>query len=78
MPVVLGKINNHGHQHWERLIFISLEDVQEVVVLKEAHRSVCHLQVDTADALHDALEQAGYEVLNTFNLANLEYLLQLS
>lgn len=56
MPVVVSEVHNDGDEHWEGSVLVGLEDVQEVVVLKEAHGTVSHLQVDTANALHNSLE----------------------
>jgi len=76
--MVLCEVDNNGYQHGEGLLLVSLEDIEEVVVLKEAHRAVSHLKMDTADALDDALEQPGYQVLDSVYLTNLQHLLQLS
>lgn len=69
MPVIFSKVHNYGHQHGECFIFIGLEDVQEVVILKEAHGTVSHLQMDASNAFHDALEQARNQMLNAVYLA---------
>jgi hypothetical protein len=58
MPVVISKINNSGNQHWEGLIFISFEYGQEVVILEEAHRPICHLQMSAADTSNDSSEES--------------------
>ena len=57
--MVLRQINNDWNEHRERLVLVSLKDVEEVVVLKEAHRSVSDLQVDATDALEEAACQAN-------------------
>ena len=56
--MVLGKINNDRHKHWEGLVLVGLQDVEEVVVLEEAHGAVSNLQVIAANALNDTLEKA--------------------
>lgn len=56
MPVVVGKIYNDGDQHGEGFIFIGLQNVEEVVILKEAHRSISNLQVDSANTSDNTLE----------------------
>ena len=77
VPVMLRKINDDRHEHGERLLLVSLEDVQEVVVLKEAHSSVSNLQMNTANALDDTLEKAGDQSFDLINFANLEDFLKL-
>ena len=71
MPVVLRQINNDRNQHVESLILVGLQDVQEVVILEEAHSSVSHLQVDTSNAGHDSLEESLDQPRNFVNLADL-------
>ena len=56
MPMVLGKVHDDWHQHWEGLLLVGLKDVQEVVVLEEAHGSVGHLQLLAANTLDEKLE----------------------
>ena len=58
MPVVLCKVHYDWNEHWEGLIFIGFKYVQEVVVFEEAHSSVSNLQVDTSNALDNALRKA--------------------
>lgn len=77
VPMVLGQINDDGHQHWESLLLVGFQDVQEVVILEEAHGSIGNLQMDTTNALYDPLEQSWNKVLHLVDLANLEDLLQL-
>ena len=76
MPVILGQVNDDGHKHWERLLLVGLQDVEEVIVFKEAHGSVSDLQVDTANTLDDSLKQLRDQVLNLVDFANFEYLLK--
>ena len=78
VPVVLRQINDDGHEHGERLLLVSLKNVKEVVVLEEAHGSVSDLQVDTANALDDSLEEARYQGFDLVHFADFEHLLQLS
>lgn len=59
MPVVVCEVYNDGDQHGEGLIFIGLQDVQEVVVLEETHGSIGYLQVDTTNAPDYSLEELG-------------------
>ena len=78
VPVILGEVYNDRNKHWESLVFVSLKDVEEVVVLEEAHGAVSHLEVITTNALDNTLEEARDEGLNFLNFTDLEYLLQLS
>ena len=41
--MVLCEMDDNRHQHGESLVLVSLEDVEEVVVLEEAHCTVGHL-----------------------------------
>jgi len=77
VPVLVGQLGDHWHQHREGLVLVGLENVEEVVVLEEAHGSVRHLQVYPADALDDPLEKAGDQVLDFVDLADFEDLLEL-
>ena len=56
MPVVLCELDDNGHEHWEGLLLVRLEDVEEVVVLEEAHGAVSNLQVVTANGLDDTFK----------------------
>ena len=78
MPVILSKIDNDWNKHWECLLLVSLQDVQEVIILKEAHCSVSNLKVDTSNALNDSLEKFWNKVLNLVNFTDFKNLLQLS
>jgi hypothetical protein len=77
MPVVISKVDNDRDEHWEGLILVGLQDVEEVVILKEAHGSVSNLQVDAANASDNSLEEFGYQVLNLVNFAYFKHFLQL-
>jgi len=78
VPVVLSQMHNNGHQHGECFLLVGFENVQEIVILEEAHGSVSNLQMDSSDALHDPLEQLADERLHLVDLAHLEDLLQFS
>ena len=56
MPMILSELNNDRYEDWESLLFVSLEDVKEVVILKEAHGSVCNLEMDSTNASDDAFK----------------------
>jgi hypothetical protein len=76
VPVIICQVNYHWYQHRECLVFVSFEDIEEVVIFKEAHSSVSHLQVNSSDASYNSLEQFRDEVLNFVYLAHFKYFLQ--
>lgn len=76
--MVLSQINDHGHEHGESLALVGLQNIEEVVVLEEAHSAIGNLQMDSANALHDAFEKTWYQWLDFLNFAHFENLLQLS
>ena len=78
VPMVLSEVNDDWNKHWESFLLVGLEDVQEVVVLKEAHSSVGNLQVNTTNALDDSLEELVDQVFNLVDFANFEDFLQFS
>ena len=78
MPVVFSEVHDNGHEHGEGLVLVGLQDVQEIVILEETHRTVSHLQMDTTDALHDTLEETRDQMLDPVDFAHFEDLLQLS
>jgi len=78
VPMVLCKVHDDWHQHWESLLFIGLQNVQEIIILEEAHGSIGNLEMDTADASDDSLEKSWDKVLNFVDLTDLEDLLEFS
>ena len=56
MPMILSELNNDRYEDWESLLLVSLADVEEVVILEEAHRAVSYLQVVSANTLRNALK----------------------
>lgn len=54
--MVVCQINNNWNQHWERLLLVGLQDVQEVVIFKETHCSISNLQMDSSNASDNSLE----------------------
>ena len=77
VPVTLCQVHDHGDEHWESDLLVSFEDVEEVVILKEAHSAVGNLQMDSTDALDNSFEQFGDERLDFLNLAHFKHFLQL-
>jgi len=43
MPMSISNCTDDWNQHWEGLIFISLQDGKEIIILKEAHSSISDL-----------------------------------
>ena len=78
MPVRICELIDNWYEHGEGLVLVCLEDIEEVVILEEAHGTISDLQVITTDRLDDSLEEAGDQMLNLFNLTDLEDLLKLS
>jgi hypothetical protein len=77
VPMVLSEMNNYRHKHWESLILVGLQNVQKVVILEEAHSSICNLKMNTANALDDSLEQPWDKVFDLFDFTDLKDLLKL-
>lgn len=75
--MVVSQINNDRNQHWESFVLVSLEDVKEVVVFKEAHSSVSNLKVNSSYATHNSFEKLRNEVFNLVDFADFEHFLQL-
>ena len=59
VPMLVSQFCDNWDKHGEGLVLIGLEDVQEVVILKETHGAISYLQVNAADTLDNTLEQAG-------------------
>ena len=77
VPVRVSQFVNDWHKHGECLVLVCLQNVKEVVVFKEAHRSVSNLQMISTNRFDDALEETRNQVLDFFDFAHLENLLQL-
>ena len=77
VPVIFGQVDNDWYKHWESLLLVGLQDVEEVVIFEEAHGSVSDLQVNAANALDDPLEQLRNQMLNFVDFANFKDFLQL-
>jgi hypothetical protein len=78
VPMVVSQVDNNWHQHWEGLVLVGLQNVEEVIVLEEAHSSVSNLQVDASNASHYSLEESLDQVLNLVNFTDFKDFLQLS
>ena len=73
--MVFSQVDDDWNKHGERLLFVGLQNIEEVVILKEAHSSVSNLQMNTTDTLDNSLEKFWDQVLNFINFANFEDLL---
>jgi len=69
--MVLCEVDDNRHKHWESFVFVSLENVQEIVIFKEAHRSVGYLEMDSSNALYDSLEELWNQRVNFVYFTNL-------
>jgi hypothetical protein len=78
VPVVISQVNDNWNQHWEGLVLIGFQNVQEVVVFKEAHCSISNLKMDSTDALDNSLEKLVDQMIDFVYFTDLQYLLQLS
>ena len=76
MPMVFCKLYDYRHKHREGLLFVVLEDIEEVIVLKKAHGAVCNLQVNATNALDNAFEQLQYHMIDFVYLAYFKHFLQ--
>ena len=56
VPVRVCQLIDDGHKHGESLVFVCLQNVKEVVVFKEAHRSVSNLQMISTDRFDNAFK----------------------
>tara|TARA_B110001450_G_scaffold252319_1_gene273898 strand:- start:259 stop:561 length:303 start_codon:yes stop_codon:yes gene_type:complete len=75
--MVLSEVDDDRNQHWESFVLISLKDIQEVVVLKEAHCSVGNLEMDSTDAFDDSLEKLRDQGIDFVYFTNFQHFLQL-
>ncbi len=67
----------YRHYHWERCLLVHLENIEEVVVLEEAHGTIGDLEMAARNALDYPLEDAGHQDAQLIRLADLQDLLQL-
>jgi hypothetical protein len=74
----LCHVNNDWNQKWESIAFISFKNIQEIVVLEEAHSSVSHLKVKSWNALNKSLENFWNIRLKFLHLTGLKNFDQLT
>ena len=78
VPVILGEVNDDRYKYREGLVLVRLQNIEEVVILKETHGAVSHLQVISTNAFDDTLEKALNQWLDVLDFADLNNLLKLS
>ena len=57
MPVIFCEVYDDRYEHRESLMLVSFENVEEVVILEEAHGSISDLKMDTADAIYNPFKK---------------------
>lgn len=75
--MIISKLNDDGHEHWESLLLVRLQYIEEVVVLEETHGPIGYLQMNSSDAVHNPLEQFRNQVAHFLDFAHFQHLLQL-
>jgi hypothetical protein len=65
MPMVRRQINDDWNQHWECFLLVRLQNVEEVVILKEAHGSVTDMHILTSDTSDHSFEEFWDEMLHS-------------
>ena len=75
--MVLREVNDDGHEDWEGLVLVGLENIEEVVILEETHGSVSHLQMITTNTLDNTLEEPLNQWFDVLDFADLNNLLKL-
>lgn len=78
MPVIVSKVDNNRDKHRESLILVGFEDVEEVIVFKEAHCSISNLQVNTTNTSNNSLEKLLNQMFDLVDFAHLKNFLKLS
>ena len=78
MPVIISQVHNDGNEHGEGLVLVGLQNVEEIVIFKEAHGSVGNLQVDTANTSYNSLKELSNQGFNLIYFTNFENFLELS
>lgn len=72
MPMVFSEVNDDWNQHWESFLFVVLKDIEEVVILEEAHSSIGNLEMDTTNALNNSLEKFDDKSINLIDFTDFE------
>jgi hypothetical protein len=59
VPVGLSHVDDDWDEEGEGVALVGLEDVEEIVILEEAHCPISNLKMQARDALHQSLEDLG-------------------
>ncbi len=70
--MVIGEVYDYWNEHWEGLVLVGLQDIQEVVIFEEAHGSIGYLQMNTTNASNDSLEQSLNKMFNFIDFTDLK------
>ena len=70
--MVLSKVYNDWNKHWESLFLVSLQNIQEIIVFEEAHRSICNLKMNTSNTLNNSLEKFWDEMFDLIDFTDFE------
>ena len=76
--MVFSEVNDDWNKHWESFLFVVLKDIEEVVILEEAHSSIGNLKMDTTNTLNDSLEKFDDKSINLIDFTDFENFLQFS
>ena len=78
MPVVFCQINDNRDKHWEGLVFVCLQNVEEIIIFEETHGTISNLQVNTTNTLNNSLEKFRDQSVNFVYFTHFKYFLQFS
>ena len=70
----LSHVDDDRNQKRESVALVSLEDVEEIIIFEETHRSVSHLQVKSRNAFDQSFEHLWNVWLKFLNLTSLKNL----
>ena len=78
MPMVVSQINDNWDKHRESLVLVGLQNVEEIVIFKEAHCSVSNLQMDTTNTSYNSFEKSSDQTFNFVYFTNFKNFLEFS
>jgi hypothetical protein len=67
-------VNDDRNEQWEGIALVGFEDIQEVVILEEAHGSIGYLKMKPRNAFYQAFEDLGDVGLQALHLTGLKHL----
>jgi hypothetical protein len=67
-------VNNDRNEQWEGIALVGFEDIQEVVVLEEAHGSIGYFKMNPRNACYQAFEDLGDVGLQVLDFTGLKHL----